>query len=89
MIMLCMLQILNSPNLGNHVPISVFPMDRVAQLYPQVPGSHSIASCDSKGYVEGTRTPVYLKDLNSLDNTEIQFVPHMEHIASLLYIPTG
>jgi hypothetical protein len=38
------------PNLEDQVPVFMSPSDRVAQLYPQAPGSLFVAFCDSQGY---------------------------------------
>jgi hypothetical protein len=37
-------------NLEGQVPVFMFPSDRVAQLYPQAPGSRFFAFYDSQGY---------------------------------------
>jgi hypothetical protein len=39
-----------TPNLEGQVSVFIFPSDRVAQLYPQAPGSLSVAFYDSKSY---------------------------------------
>jgi hypothetical protein len=49
-------QIGDSPNLEGQVPVFISPRNRVAQLYPQAPGSLFVASCDSQGYGGATRT---------------------------------
>jgi hypothetical protein len=38
------------PNLEDQVPVFMSPSDRVAQLYPQAPGSHFVAFYDSQDY---------------------------------------
>jgi hypothetical protein len=40
-------------NLEDQVPVFMFPSDRVAQLYPQAPGSLFVALYYSQGYGEG------------------------------------
>jgi hypothetical protein len=40
----------DSPNLEGQVPVFISHRNRVAQLYPQAPGSHFFASYDSQGY---------------------------------------
>jgi hypothetical protein len=42
-----------SPNLEDQVSVFMFPSDRAAQLYPQVPGSLFVAFYDSQGYGVG------------------------------------
>jgi hypothetical protein len=37
-------------NLEGHLSVSMSPSDRVAQLYPQAPGSLFVAFYDSQGY---------------------------------------
>jgi hypothetical protein len=39
-----------NPNLQNQVSVFMPPSDRVAQLYPQAPGSLFISFYDSQGY---------------------------------------
>jgi hypothetical protein len=48
-------EIRDSRNLEDQVPVFIFPRNRVAQLYPQVTGSISVASYDSQGYGGGIR----------------------------------
>jgi hypothetical protein len=50
-----MSQIGDSPNLEGQVPVFIFPMNRVAQLYPQALGSLFITSYNSQGYGKGIR----------------------------------
>jgi hypothetical protein len=52
-------QIRDSPNLEGRVLVFIFSRNRVAQLYPQAPGSHSVASYDSQGYGGDIRTRVH------------------------------
>jgi hypothetical protein len=40
-------------NLKGQVPVFIFPRNRMAQLYPQTPGSLLVASYDSQGYGAG------------------------------------
>jgi hypothetical protein len=46
-------QIFNSSNLEGHVPVFISSRNRVAQVYPRVLGSLSVASYDSQGYGGG------------------------------------
>jgi hypothetical protein len=48
-------QIRDYANLEDHVPVFMSPRNRVAQLYPQEPGSVFVASYDSQGYGGGIR----------------------------------
>jgi hypothetical protein len=48
-------QIRDSPNLDGEVPIFISLRNRVAQLYPEAPGSLFIASYESQGYGGGIR----------------------------------
>jgi hypothetical protein len=48
-------QIRDSPNLEGQVPVFISSRNRVAQLYPQAPGSLFFASYDSQGYGGGIR----------------------------------
>jgi hypothetical protein len=43
-------QILDYPNLEGQVLLLISPRNRVAQLYPQVLGSHFVTTYDSRGY---------------------------------------
>jgi hypothetical protein len=49
-------QIRDSPNLEGQVSVFISHRNRVAQLYPQTPGSLFVASYDSQGYGGGIRT---------------------------------
>jgi hypothetical protein len=42
------------------------PSDRVAQLYPQTPGSHFIALYDSQGYGGGILTDLHTGVMNEI-----------------------
>jgi hypothetical protein len=48
-----------SPNLEDRVPVFMSPSDRVAQLYPQAPGSLFIVFDDSQGYGGGILTRLH------------------------------
>jgi hypothetical protein len=45
----------DSSNVVYQVPVFISSRNRVAQLYPQAPGSLFVASYDSQGYGEGIR----------------------------------
>jgi hypothetical protein len=45
-----------TPNLEDQIPVFMSPSDRVTQLYPQAPGSLSVAFYDSQGYGGGIPT---------------------------------
>jgi hypothetical protein len=47
-------------------PVIISSRNRVDQLYLQVPGSLSVASCDSQGYGGGTRTRPHTRSSSSL-----------------------
>jgi hypothetical protein len=49
-------QIRDFPNLKGHIPLFIFPRNRVAQLCPQALGSLFIVSYDSQGYGGGIWT---------------------------------
>jgi hypothetical protein len=51
----CCLKFEDSPNLEGQVPISIYPRNRVDQLYPQALDSLLVASYDSQGYGGGIR----------------------------------
>jgi hypothetical protein len=53
-------QIRDSPNLYGQVPVFISPSDRVAQLYPQTPGSLFVASYNSQGYGGGIQPLLYM-----------------------------
>jgi hypothetical protein len=46
-------------NLEDQVSVFMCPSDRVAQLYPQAPGSLFVAFYDSQGYGGGILTPLH------------------------------
>jgi hypothetical protein len=48
-------QIRDSSNLEGQILVFISPMNRVAQLYPQAPGSLFVACCDSQGFGGGFR----------------------------------
>jgi hypothetical protein len=48
-----------TPNLKHGVSVFMSPSDRVAQLYPQVPGSLFVAFYDSQGYGGGILTRLH------------------------------
>jgi hypothetical protein len=52
-------QIRHSLNLEGQVPVFLSPRNRVAQLYPQAPGSLFVASYDSQGYGGGIRSRLH------------------------------
>jgi hypothetical protein len=52
-------QFRDSPNMEGQVPVFISPRNMVAQLYPQAPGSHFVASYDSQGYGGGNRTRLH------------------------------
>jgi hypothetical protein len=52
-------QIRDSPNLEGQVPVFISPRNRVAQLYPEAPGSLFFASYDSQDYGGGIRTRLH------------------------------
>jgi hypothetical protein len=52
-------QIRDSPNLEGQIPVFISPRNRVAQLYPQAPGSIFVASYESQGYGGGIRPRFY------------------------------
>jgi hypothetical protein len=56
-ILLC--QIRDSPKQEGNVPEFISPRNRVAQLYPQAPGSLFVAFYDSQGYGGGILTRLY------------------------------
>jgi hypothetical protein len=76
-----------SPNLEDQVSVFMSTSDRVAQLYPQAPGSLSVGICDSEGYSGGILTRLYstIHDLNYL------FVVYltMLSVAQTLVTPIG
>jgi hypothetical protein len=49
----------HSSNLEGQVAVFISPRDRVAQLYPQAPGSLFVAPYDSQGYGGGIRTRLH------------------------------
>jgi hypothetical protein len=60
-----------TPNLEDQVSVFMSPSDRVAQLYPQAPGSLFIASYDLQGYgggiltcLDGVITQIPMKSLS-------------------------
>jgi hypothetical protein len=69
-------QIRDSPHLEGQVPVFISPRNRVAQLYPQAPGSLFVASCDTQGYGGGR---IHLNNIF----IEIQSVPHRKHCVSI------
>jgi hypothetical protein len=50
-----------TPNLEDQVPIYMFPNKKVAQLYPQAPGSLLVAFYDSQGYGGGILTRLHTR----------------------------
>jgi hypothetical protein len=48
-----------TPNLEDQVTVLMPPSDRVAQLYPQAPGSLPVAFYDSQGYSGGILTRLH------------------------------
>jgi hypothetical protein len=53
-------QIRGSPNLEVQVAVFISPRNRRAQLYPQVLGSHFVASYDLQGYDGSIRTLLHM-----------------------------
>jgi hypothetical protein len=49
------------PNMEDQVPVFMSPSDRVAQLYPQAPGSLLIAFHVSQGYGGGILTRIHMR----------------------------
>jgi hypothetical protein len=49
-----------TPNLEHQVPVFMSPSNRVSQLYPQAPGSLSVAFYDSQGYGGGFLTRLHM-----------------------------
>jgi hypothetical protein len=61
----------DSVNLEGQVPVHTCPRNRVAQLYPQAPGSIFVASYDSQGYGGGIRPRLHaVCELRALDTSE-------------------
>jgi hypothetical protein len=48
-----------TPNLEDQVPVFISPSDKVAQLYPQAPGSLFVAFYVSRGHGGGILTPLH------------------------------
>jgi hypothetical protein len=48
-----------TPNLEDQVPVFMSPSDRMAQLYPQAPGSFFKAFYNSQGYSGGILTRLH------------------------------
>jgi hypothetical protein len=55
-------------NLENQVPIFMSQSDRVAQLYPQAPGSLLIIIFNSQGYVGGILTCLHTRSFMGIQN---------------------
>jgi hypothetical protein len=52
-----------APTWEDQVSVFMFPSDRVAQLYPQAPGSLFVASYDSQGYGGRILTRLHTGDI--------------------------
>jgi hypothetical protein len=74
----------DSPNLEGQVPVFISPRNWVAQLYPRVLGSLSVASYDSQGSGGGilTRLHTEKREISTVSYIRNQFVPHRNHITS-------
>jgi hypothetical protein len=74
------------PYLEGQVPVFMSPGDRVAQLYPQAPGSLSITLYGSQGYGGGNLTCFHkgggFKVFTVLKNYVVTFVLTMEAVCS-------
>jgi hypothetical protein len=69
------------PNLGDKVSVFMFPSDRVAQLYPQAPGSLFVAFYDWQGYGGGILTRLNTR------NCIHQHHHHHDHCKTALFEP--
>jgi hypothetical protein len=49
-----------TPNLEDQISVFMSPSDRVTQLHPQAPGSHSVAFYGSQGYGGGIVTRLHM-----------------------------
>jgi hypothetical protein len=67
-------QIRDFPNLEGHVPTFISSRNRVAQLYPQTPGSLLVSFNDSQGYGGGVRPRLHTGYAEQISSQSLSFV---------------